>query len=317
MSKGFVMRKYVGLRSGINLLVFRTEPVELLKQQALLFDQIGILDLNKCLEYDLSLDDEQLGDIQWLIEKNLIYNLAIQPFEAGTNKEVVAYLAEAGLESYAHTLNYKALLKASGIQGKSILDEKWYGWRNAQESVSLRLLAIQVETLDNVNPVPFLPESQFVLDIPNSKVTDVAQVIINKLPLPDQTTPWESIFEYRDDTDVKQSLLSLRRWMRKIAEQNLPVHEIEEELEWLMNEFQAHMKLHKMKSNTETIETIIKVPLEMLENLVKFNFSKLVDPLFAMRKRKLSLLEAEINAPGKDIAYVIKTNEAFSNQEAM
>lgn len=307
------MTKHIGLRSGINLLLFRTESVESLKQQALLFDKIGILDLNKCLEYDLNLDDGQLGDIQWLMEQSLIYNLAIQLFEAGTNKEIVAYLAEAGLESYAHTLNYSALMKASGIKSKSILDEKWYGWRNAQESVSLRLLAIQVETLENVNAVPLLPESQFVLNIPTSKMTDVAQVIINKLPLPDQTTPWENIIEYRDDADVKQSLLSLRRWMRKIAEQNLPTHEIEEELEWLMNEFQTHMKFHKMKSNTEVTEAIIKAPLEILEDLVKLKFSKLPDPLFAIRKRQLSLLEAEINAPGRDIAYIIKTNERFSS----
>jgi len=308
-------REYIGLRSGINLLIFHTEQVESLKQHALLFDRIGILDLDKCLKYDLNLDNQQLGDIQWLIEQNQIYNLAIQPFdEAGTNKEIVAYLAEAGLESYAHTLNYSALMKASGIKGKSILDEKWYGWRNAQESVSLRLLAIQAETLDNVNAVPLLPESQFVLNIPTSKMTDVAQVIINNLPLPDETTPWEDIIEYKDDEDVKQSLSTLRRWMRKIARENLPAHEIEEEIEWLINEFHTHMKLHKMKSNTEPIESIVKVSLEFFENLAKFNFSKLADPLFAIRKRRFALMEAEMNAPGREIAYIIKTNEKFSNQ---
>jgi hypothetical protein len=144
---------------------------------------------------------------------------------------------------------------------------------------------------------------------------DVVQIAINKLPLPDQTTPWEQIFDYRNDPNTQQSLFSLRRWMRKISEQNLPSHEIEEELEWLINEFQTHMKLHKMKSNTETMETLIKVPLELLENLVKFNFSKIPDPLFAIKKRQLSLMEAEINAPGKEIAYIIKTNEAFSSQK--
>lgn len=308
------MTKHIGLRSGINLLLFRTESIESLKQQALLFDKIGILDLNKCLEYDLNLDDGQLGDIQWLMEQSLIYNLAIQPFEAGTNKEIVAYLAEAGLESYAHTLNYSALMKASGIKSKSMLDEKWYGWRNAQESVSLRLLAIQTETLDNVNAVPLLPESQFVLNIPTSKMTDVAQVVINNLPLPDETTPWEDIIEYKKDEDVKQSLLTLRRWMRKIARENLPTHEIEEEIEWLTNEFHRHMNSHKMKSNTEPIEAIVKVSLEFIENLVKFNFSKLADPLFAIRKRRLSLMEAEMNAPGREIAYIIKTNEKFSGR---
>lgn len=91
--------------------------------------------------------------------------------------------------------------------------------------------------------------------------------------------------------------------------------EIEEELDWLLNEFQDHMKLHKLKANTETLEMIVKIIPETLENLIKLKFSKLPEPFFALKKRQISLMEAELNAPGKEISYIIKTREAFQSQE--
>jgi hypothetical protein len=91
--------------------------------------------------------------------------------------------------------------------------------------------------------------------------------------------------------------------------------EIEEEIEFLIHEFNRHMKLHKLKANTTTLETMIKAPLEILEDLVKLKFSKIPEPFFAIKKRQILLMEAEINAPGREISYLIKTNDIFSNKD--
>src|SRR5690606_17726888 len=116
-------------------------------------------------------------------------------------------------------------------------------------------------------------------------------------------------------TENQKNLLNLRRWIRKISSENLPSTEIEEEIEWLINEFQTHMKFHKMKANTETLEVIVKTPLEIIENLVKLKLSKLPEPLFALKKRQITLIEAELNAPGRELAYIIKSKDAFQSDE--
>jgi hypothetical protein len=75
------------------------------------------------------------------------------------------------------------------------------------------------------------------------------------------------------------------------------------------------MKLHKMKAGTTTFQTLITLPLTLMEDLIRLRFSKLPEPIFALRKRKLSLLEAELNAPGRELAYVIKAEEEFSDND--
>ena len=63
--------------------------------------------------------------------------------------------------------------------------------------------------------------------------------------------------------------------------------EIEDELEWLINEFRNHIKYHKMKINYQTFETILKLPFETIENIVKFKFSNLIKPFLIIKKRKI------------------------------
>jgi len=156
-----------------------------------------------------------------------------------------------------------------------------------------------------------LPYTEYARKISKPNKSIVSQIVINKLPMPDNTTPWEKIIEYRNDPDTHKKLTALRRWINRTTTQNLAPLEIEEEIEFLINDFQDHMKIHKMKANAETLEVIIKTPFEIIENLLKFNFSKISDPLIAIKKMRINLMEAELNAPGKEMAYIIKTREAF------
>ena len=75
------------------------------------------------------------------------------------------------------------------------------------------------------------------------------------------------------------------------------------------------MKIHKMKANTETLEVMVKAPLEIVENLIKLKFSKIPEPLFALKKRQINLMEAELNAPGREMAYIIKARDTFQFNE--
>lgn len=181
-------------------------------------------------------------------------------------------------------------------------------------SILVRLSALKMGSVDKkASFIPLLSFPDYYSEIPASRKSDVVEIIINKLPLPSPTTSWEAILDYRSDSGTKESLRALRNWIRKISSENLTAGEIEDELESLMDEFNNHMRLHKLKADTEALQTLVKAPLSLLENLLRIKPTEIINPLFTFRKRQISLMDAEINAPGKEISYIFKANEAFSD----
>jgi hypothetical protein len=99
--------------------------------------------------------------------------------------------------------------------------------------------------------------------------------------------------------------------MNDTARAKMTPLEVEQKLEWLLHEYQQHMRLHRMKTNASTLETIIVTGAEIAENLVKLQFGKLAKVLFSIRQRKIALLEGELKTPGKEIAFISKAQETF------
>jgi hypothetical protein len=188
----------------------------------------------------------------------------------------------------------------------------WLEFRYPIYEYFVRAQAWKLEHIERKIATPLLPYTSYRRKLPNSRKHDIAQFVIHDMPIPDSSsTEWERIIEYRENPDNRKDLVGLRRWIRKISTEDISPAECAEELEWLQSEFQAHMRLHKMKANTGTLEVMVKTPLEVLENLLTLKFSKFVDPLFAIKKRQIDLMEAELNAPGREIAYLIKAKQSF------
>ncbi|SRR6266498_4517363 len=116
--------------------------------------------------------------------------------------------------------------------------------------------------------VPILT-SYPTLKKPDMKETEVIQLILNHFPIPSEDSPWEQILDVRQDTDARHKLLALRRWIRSLIRENRSKTEIEEELEFLLYEYEKRMKLHRMKYNAGAIQTIITLPFEIAENVLK------------------------------------------------
>lgn len=353
------MSNLIALRSGhIDwYLAFRKDFLSQLKQQALLFDQIGILNLSTVTKNNIFLARmEQIRkqegslrlELEWLIENEIIFDL-----KADIVKEEV-FQTELGESLYfkfmAKKEEHKKLLETLDRDhnnkmkvfkldyedqiNQGLIDHTQLTSRLKEEmdkstddirgmiesqlemqSIALRILSLSMERTENVIAVTTLPFVDSSLQIPNSRKSNVMQIVIRNLPLPDSVTSWEKVIDYRNDPDSKKNLLALRKWIRKISAEDLALSEVEEEFEWLLNEFQEHMNYHKMKANTETLEVLVKAPLEIIEDLVKLKLSKIPEPFFALKKKQLMLMEAEISAPGKELAYIIKSREAFQSQE--
>lgn len=299
-----------------------------LKQQALLFDQIGIYKLSSFYKNlqeseDLvkklvpTLPDRAsaiIAELEWLQQMDVIFELTIQEELQSQTMEQIAQMGGRKFEDAKNLL--RKVIEIQTLDLRNISDEtSKIKLIKEQQLTMLRLMSVVMETTKKATVVTTLPYTEYSHELPNSSKSNVVQVVINSLPLPNNETPWEQIIDYRTDTETQKLLYSLRRWISKISKQNLSPLEIEEEIESLINDFQEHMKLHKMKANTETVEVLVKLLPETIENLIKLRFSKLPEPFFVFKKRQINLMEAELNAPGKEMAYIIKTRDTFQSQE--
>ncbi|MFN8383538.1 MAG: hypothetical protein U0V02_16455 [Anaerolineales bacterium] len=294
-----------------------------LKQKSLLFDQVGIFRLSKLSKQieEVSIPSEKIdpkitsragiiiSELEWLKESGIIFEAT---FEDIFDYQRVTIPAERQKEVQNLFRKIPELQKT--LANEENIDRK-VPLVHQQFSAIIRLMAIVMEITKGVTTVTTDPIKNYDWEFPNSSKSNVMQVVIKNLPLPSNETPWEQIIDYRSDPENKRNLINLRSWIRKISVENPSQTEIAEQLEWLMNEFQTRMKIHKMKANTETVEIIIKAPLELIENTLKIKLSKIPEPFFALKKRQISLMEAELNTPGREMAYIIKAKDTFQSEK--
>jgi hypothetical protein len=175
-----------------------------------------------------------------------------------------------------------------------------------------RFAARIVQTQPKTEAIPLLitePEERHLF--PGERIETVVQLVISALPTPDEATPWEAIVDFRADETAMHSLRRMRRWIRGMASSSRPVAEIEEELEYLLIEYERSMQLHRMKTNRGTLETFLTVVGEAFLTAAGAGIGSGLSALFVARDRKLSLLQAEQTASGRDVGYVALARDHF------
>jgi len=172
-----------------------------------------------------------------------------------------------------------------------------------------RLYALSYKELYNKSLNPTLSLDCYnALELKTAK-SDIYRVLISNIPIPDDSVPLVDIIQYRDDESNKLRFLRLRSWANKISKQDFFEKEIIEEVETLIAEYKYEMKVAGMRMKNAKIEFAIKILPHLIENIVKLNFSKLVDPFIKLRYEKVSLLYAENKAKGNELSYIIKIED--------
>lgn len=271
---------------------------------------------------------EKVSEIRWLMDSSLIFDPQLRFDDTTLNNN--PEFRERGTAAAQKLSEMKTFFETGGvrpfvkfirsavkgrIQSKEDVDDKTRGLLEDlllfTESLT-RLTAIQFRELENINAYPVVGyDTTLSLDSRDSK-TDVVQIVLGSLPIPNDETPWEHILEYRSDEDSRNKFLDLRHWMSDVARGQLTTNEIQEKLEWLMSQYQRHMQLHKMKTNSGALEIVLVTTSEVLEDLAHLKFSAATKAIFSFRQRRISLMEGELTSPGSEVAYIIKTRESFS-----
>lgn len=252
---------------------------------------------------------EDIDELEWLHQQGII-------FEPENNDA-------DGLLSSHDEYNYFIRLEAQHLNdfAKYVLGQREAsGYIEEIESTKymqslieaqLRRFAVQLREVNHMDAYPLLDTFHSVHEHQATKDA-VLQIVLNTLPYPDESISWEQIIEYRSDPDSQDKFLDLRHWMSEMARGELTPIEVEEKLEYLMSQYQRHMKLHKMKANQGVLETVIVSPAELAENLIKFKWGQIAKDLFSIKQRKIALMEGELTSPGSEVAYIVKARETFS-----
>jgi len=143
--------------------------------------------------------------------------------------------------------------------------------------------------------------------------SDILTIVIGALPEPSDSVPWDQILDYRNDPDSRCKFLALRNWMIDMAHANYSPVELTQKLEYLIDQYEQHLKLHRMKTNARSLETILVAGAEFVENLTRLRFSRIAKGLFTIRHQRIALHEAELTVPGREVAYIAKARESFSS----
>jgi len=187
--------------------------------------------------------------------------------------------------------------------------------RAVAQKLIARMVSLQLRKTQGIDSYPIIPFSKdSAIKISKKfdmKKADVLQVLIRNLPIPDELSSWEELIDFRKDPETHRRFIALRNWVSDIYKSELTPSEIADKIEFLINQYQEHMQLHRIRIKPGIIETCLTIPAEALENLLKVKWGKLAKSLFTLKHRKISLMEAELKAPGRELTYIITANKRF------
>lgn len=265
-----------------------------LKRPSLLFGRIAVWHFSGfvALLEKTGADPQCLAELQWLKDRGVVSPLNADGPRYTFMTDFFQEAADHFPRIVPDALNYASWMTLNAL--KVLRISKWIGADGVLVCAK--------------PPGGLLPATAQGHDL---RRADVIQVVFSAFPEPHANTPWEQILEFRSDPESAAHVLALKRWIGKISREPLAPGEIAEEIEWLIHEYEAHMLLHRMKTCAGMLESIVIAAAEAIENVAKLRLGLLAKSAFALRHRKIHLLEAERQAPGRELAYVIRARERF------
>ena len=175
--------------------------------------------------------------------------------------------------------------------------------------LNARVYSIILNNKDQNVYTPIIRSNYYNFATPDHfSTSSVLSVLLNKFPTPSTDVELDKFIDFKNDPDTQLKLARLKDWILEISKKNYSEKEIEQKIDYLLQEYTAQLDLHKLKYNLGYIETFVTISLEVLENVAKLNLSKAAKVLFDLSKQDISLLEAEQKLPGKELAFLHKLN---------
>jgi hypothetical protein len=160
-------------------------------------------------------------------------------------------------------------------------------------------------------PVIYGAQQPAMMVASGSARATVVRVVLQQLPLPSKDTPWEAIREWRQDSEAIEKYRALRAWIARLARDNPSAEDVEEELVSQLSTYERYMAIQHKKMRRTRFEAIILPVAEIAEDALHARLSKVAEKLIGIFKEEVTLLESEIRAPGREVAYIASSRRRF------
>jgi hypothetical protein len=284
-----------------------------LKRLLLLFDTIGIADLegNTAEARDRSRlfpELEQVAnDLEYCATKGLVF----EPFDVVRELKLAKTVSsKANVEALgAAIIAVEKSRRESGRDPEAYLKKLW-GLEERRQQLGARIFAKDLAHGGYETSTVISGDLVSVNDSVGINA-DVIKVVLTRLPEPDDSVPWEKVFDFRDDPENQGYLNGLRVWMREASRGALTATELAEKLEWLIHQREQHLRAHNIAQNQGTFGATFIASMEIIENLSKLKLGAVAKGIVALSNRKAELLKTEMSAPANEIAYLVRARDRF------
>lgn len=273
----------------VGVLAYPLREQGILKQGALLFDQLITSAVDAKGEADL---------IERLLDAKVIA-LAV-PHNDRTNVLSSWQSFQADVTNMARDL-------PEGMLDDLIADDVFGAMRDAVSREYARFFA---ERRPESTVLPLVTSED--LSAANSRRSSVLRVVLHAMPLPSEDTPWQAILDWRNDADATTRYRRLRAWVNGLCRGNYSAADARDELATLMDDYQIYMRKQHRDMTRSRMEVIATTAAEVLEDLAHVRFSRTIEALFRLLRGEATLLESELTAPGREVAYIVQTREHFT-----
>ncbi len=141
----------------------------------------------------------------------------------------------------------------------------------------------------------------------------VLRVVFESLPLPNSETPWEAIVDWRRDPEATEQYRALRAWIARFARENPEAVDIEEELISKLATYERYIAIQHKKMQRTRLEAVVLPLAEIAEDALHLRLSGAASKLFGLFKEEVGLLESELSAPGREVAYIASSRARFGS----
>lgn len=139
------------------------------------------------------------------------------------------------------------------------------------------------------------------------------QLAIHRVPVPDELSAWQDIFELKADTDLQARARKLRIWATELAQRQIALEMADEYLADLLSDYEGCLRAHKLKYTSAALKSVIVGGAGFAEDLIKLRFGKVASSFFAVSEMRADILLAEMLAPGRAVSLVTALNKRLSS----
>lgn len=179
----------------------------------------------------------------------------------------------------------------------------------------IRIFSAAASKLSGIQTVPLcahgLPRILEQTLLAHTTHETTLQITLGQLPCPGADASWQDILDFKSEERDKQ--WALRRFLNTISTKKQTEAEIRDDIEWCLNEYAKAMRIVGLKASQGLIEAYVIPTIEVLEDIAKFNWSKLAKGALSAKRRTTDILDAESRAPGRECGYVVRALGRFGN----